>query len=1096
MTVRAITPTLAAAIVVACLAAVSGGGEDDAPSSPREPILVPALRGAVNPGLAGVDDIVDRTGENPTTATWDGRVIVRRCADPDSEEYAEDPSDGPPGVRRGQFWCFHAFRPSLVAVDAGGTPDFARAFGPGFMSKTRHVSHTGGFPVVENRSPAARWNPYRSTPEGTACGVASLDSRPPPCPAERYATYDAFIIHTVGPTNPTLFQDYPDWPRGEGTPTYFEPLLIVVREPETPSASVVQVRRDGEPYPMVADTSGFGFVYDPDDDRVRNPYLYRAPGDPTTTYIGGVVTMEPAATNDGRMVIFNGGDENPFGINLVYTWNATPAGRTGWSPPKNIAYMYWVEGPGSPTGETLINIDGVDYPFSTIFPIAKEPLRDQEGVPYHPGSAYVPASRTTDPAVEIPYRFDPSIAGEHYLGAYPWISWDGRNVMSLSNGRFNVAVVGDLTGYAMYAIDGAVDRTDMVGPDVHEISAIWNLGQWPGVWAQYAFEFEGVPRTVPTRLRDATTWALFEQDHYSEVSFHKTDGSYALYLPMSRLRKRGGPGYADGLTPDVSGRFNTGRFVPAGGRIGFSQSFSPAGYASRPRSEVFGFSGQSVGFLTDAADPAVEPHIVAGPVGPIGSDLTVEGAVFLRTGGQLAPRPWTTIVHQPGSFGLGVDDRQHAWFAVTTVDDDTIRVVSHDPLPTDRWIHITGLYDGHAREVRLYLDAEIAALGPGTGLPVRPATGDLAIGPRNDGASPGGEGLVLIDEVGVTAGVPGVRSPEEIAHSAFRRVVWPTAPLAEWERIWGAGAMPLGWVDADGALLAPIHLEYDVIGDVDAKKHLGEELFQDPRLSGTNPPIACISCHELTREDGGARRGETVSTLGAGRLTRHTPTVFNRVFGRRQFWDGRAFSLGQQVIEPIDSQVEMRMIPEILASDVLPAAGYGPKFHAAFGSPGVTIDRLQEAIVFYESGLVSGNSAIDRHRFLGERLSRSARRGLALFATKARCIGCHPPPSYTDERFHDNAQGNNTDPGRATATGRPRDHGRFRTMSLRDAARIPPYMHDGSIPSLHDVVALYNAGGDGMVAEMKPLGLTPEEIDDLVAFLRALLSEVHVVPLY
>lgn len=113
-----------------------------------------------------------------------------------------------------------------------------------------------------------------------------------------------------------------------------------------------------------------------------------------------------------------------------------------------------------------------------------------------------------------------------------------------------------------------------------------------------------------------------------------------------------------------------------------------------------------------------------------------------------------------------------------------------------------------------------------------------------------------------------------------------------------------------------------------------------------------------------------------------------------------------------------------------------------------------------------------------------------------RCIGCHPPPLYTDERFHDNAQGSDTDPGREFFTGRDGDFGRFRTMSLRDVSRTAPYMHGGSVPSLQAVVEHYNDGGDdeGEVA-MKPLHLSPDEIADLVAFLRALDSEQYVIPL-
>ncbi|NIR37361.1 MAG: hypothetical protein GWN73_16545, partial [Actinobacteria bacterium] len=264
------------------------------------------------------------------------------------------------------------------------------------------MSHSGGFPVVESPSPDARWNPYRSTVDGVACGLASVEAAPPPCPAEDYVTYDLHIVHSVDLSNPTLLSDYPDHPLGEGTPTYFERMRVVVRDPETIAATVVDVIRDATPYPMIADPSGFGFVYDAADDATRNPYLHRSPGDPTgPTYIGGVASIEPAATNDGRMVIWNGGDEHPYGVNLTYSYNPNPVAMTGWSPPKNVAYMYWVEGPGAPGGETTIPIDGELVPFSEVFPIARQPLRDQSGDLYEPGTSYVPATRN-DPSVEYP----------------------------------------------------------------------------------------------------------------------------------------------------------------------------------------------------------------------------------------------------------------------------------------------------------------------------------------------------------------------------------------------------------------------------------------------------------------------------------------------------------------------------------------------------------------------------------------------------------------------------------------------------------------------------------------------------------------------
>ena len=513
------------------------------------------------------------------------------------------------------------------------------------------------------------------------------------------------------------------------------------------------------------------------------------------------------------------------------------------------------------------------------------------------------------------------------------------------------------------------------------------------------------------------------------------------------------------------------------------------GLLAEPVSRSFGFSGNSIAFLADAADAASEPHVTAAAIVGLEGAVTVEGALFLQGGSAVPSGPWSTLARQPGVFALGVDSEQRAWFEVRDEQGDDLRVTTTEAVPEERWVHLTGIYDG--AQVRLYVDAHLTAVAEARGRPL--AQSDAAafvIGPRNHGDTAGGHGLVFIDEVGVS---PGARPLEEIAHAAFQRVRWPTTPLADWERVWGEGKMPLGLVDDTGRLLAPIHLGFEVAGDAAERVSLGEALFADTALSTTSPAIACESCHTLTLEHTGARRGERTSTIGAGVLTRHTPTVYNRVFGRRQLWDGRAPSLTDQVPIPIVSSVEMNTPLELLEQAVLPQAGYREPFCEAFGTPATTTARLQEAIAFFESGLVSGDSAVDRHRFGGEPLPDAAARGLALFATKGRCIGCHRPPLYADGRFHDNAQGDEGDPGRGAVTGYPADVGRFRTMSLRDVDRTAPYMHDGAVPTLDEVVRGYDRGGDdASEVEMRPLHLTTAEQADIVAFLTALRSERHV----
>jgi cytochrome c peroxidase len=140
--------------------------------------------------------------------------------------------------------------------------------------------------------------------------------------------------------------------------------------------------------------------------------------------------------------------------------------------------------------------------------------------------------------------------------------------------------------------------------------------------------------------------------------------------------------------------------------------------------------------------------------------------------------------------------------------------------------------------------------------------------------------------------------------------------------------------------------------------------------------------------------------------------------------------------------------------------------------------------------ILSGNSAFDRY-MAGDSAAMSAieQLGLRLFTGKAGCSTCHVGPNFSDERFHNTGAGNGSDAGRASVTGRVEDQGAFKTPSLRDCARTQPYMHDGSLATLQDVIEFYDKGGRAnaqLDPEIRPLHLTAEEKLALASFLRAL----------
>lgn len=268
---------------------------------------------------------------------------------------------------------------------------------------------------------------------------------------------------------------------------------------------------------------------------------------------------------------------------------------------------------------------------------------------------------------------------------------------------------------------------------------------------------------------------------------------------------------------------------------------------------------------------------------------------------------------------------------------------------------------------------------------------------------------------------------------------------------------------------------------------LGKQFFWDKRWS-RNGTIACVSCHDPNHGWADPRQ---VSLRFDGKPTpRHSPTLVNRLFSDVQQWAGTRTSLEDQALKASDQS------PELLVKNLGAIPEYQTAFQRVFGTA-LNPDGVAKAIAAYERTILSGNSPYDRFR-AGDTaaLSPAARRGLTLFEGKARCMSCHAGFNFTDESYHNLGVGMDRpepDLGRHTVTKREEHRGAFKTPTLRDVARHPPYMHDGSVPTLAAVVALYDRGGTPnpwRSGEIRPLGLTADERADLVAFLEALTGHV------
>ncbi len=318
---------------------------------------------------------------------------------------------------------------------------------------------------------------------------------------------------------------------------------------------------------------------------------------------------------------------------------------------------------------------------------------------------------------------------------------------------------------------------------------------------------------------------------------------------------------------------------------------------------------------------------------------------------------------------------------------------------------------------------------------------------------------------------------------------------------------------------------------------LGDKLFNDQRFSLTGE-ISCATCHAPDKAftDSPLSTSEGIHKLTG---TRNAPTVINAAYFDRQFWDGRSPSLEDQARHPFLNPVEMGLrdhqpILDIVRSD----PEYVSAFQNAFGKSGeaVTMTEVTQAIAAFERTIVSGNSAFDRWLFAKEEdaLTTEQKRGFNLFINEGRCVSCHlieqTQALFTDNRFHNIGVGINTiqkdvpkladkfleakfnasevdvevltdkrtsELGRFAVSTDFDDLGAFKTPTLRNVAVTAPYMHDGSIETLREVVVHYNNGGvtnatdplnDFLSGGIRPLNLTEEQIDDLVAFMEALTS--------
>jgi cytochrome c peroxidase len=364
---------------------------------------------------------------------------------------------------------------------------------------------------------------------------------------------------------------------------------------------------------------------------------------------------------------------------------------------------------------------------------------------------------------------------------------------------------------------------------------------------------------------------------------------------------------------------------------------------------------------------------------------------------------------------------------------------------------------------------------------------------------------VELGEPSLTAGIPGTgpitlaEVDEWLANPKNSRVLAPVLPLGL-----SQGASQITGLDANPLTRAKIEL--------------GRQLYFDTRLSADST-VSCASCHDpsmgysANTKTGVGIRGQ----LGG----RNSPVSFNRILTGKQFWDGRVDSLEAQAVGPIQNPTEMGFTHEGVVARLSENPVYKKQFDAIFGE--LTIDRVGQAIAAFERAIVTAPSAYDYHeqllpftkmdeediaddeelaaKYKGAKaaaeahpLDESATLGRDLFFGKANCTACHVGANLADEKYHNLGIGMDKaepDLGRFVVTKEEADTGAFKTPTVRNAALTAPYMHDGSVATLEEVVEWYDKGGhpnSHLSDKIKPLNLTAQEKAALVDFMKACTS--------
>lgn len=306
-------------------------------------------------------------------------------------------------------------------------------------------------------------------------------------------------------------------------------------------------------------------------------------------------------------------------------------------------------------------------------------------------------------------------------------------------------------------------------------------------------------------------------------------------------------------------------------------------------------------------------------------------------------------------------------------------------------------------------------------------------------------------------------------------------------------SVPAGVITQIGAPIVPGDNPFTLEGIA-----LGRKLFYEKALSN-DLTLSCGSCHVQANAFADPR-AFSVGTDGS-EGTRNAMSLVNLAWGDRMFWDGRVQGLEAQAHDPVTNPVEMRNTWPVVEDRLNASPTYRALFRSAFRTESVDSTLVTKALAQFVRSLVSFDSPFDRYWYGGDTtaMTEEAMNGLSLFTSQGKCAGCHAPGLFTDNALRNNGLDLAfADLGYGAVTSNASDHGKFKVPTLRNVAVTGPYMHDARFDSLEEVFGHYN-GGVHMASPnvdllmdfwgMNPTPFSPDEVHDLIAFMKALTDQ-------